>query len=402
MNHYRTEVKFTVDMRFDHLVILLLLLLLLLISLNASAASNNFSVNLILDGLPETVISWQRDRCEDIDIPDIGMRAFRRNDNKIIGLASHYVTRTLIGVDLVRLKKNGCNVAFRSSKNPDPTQYDDQTWLGATWTDDGKSIAAIGHHEYHGELHFGMCTGKTPRECRYGVLTLLGSRDGGDTFTRMSHSPIAAVNVPQKFDQGKDVGFFQPSNIFESEGMKYVFVRTSGGGGQSAATCLMRAKNPLEPNSWEIYDGKGFRSSLFDPYKDDAANDPVCAQISALNGMVWTVLRHRQRGVFIALLEVIEPGTKALRLATSVSKDLFNWPKPRLVNGVKFEWTGGCGADPVYHYPSLIDPDAPGRNFDTTDDDALLFLTAIHRKDCKMGMDRDLVFHRVHLKFEPD
>jgi hypothetical protein len=358
------------------------------------------SVRIEFLGSAEEVVRWQEDRCEDIDMPDTALRIFRRYDDKIIGVASHYVTYALIGSNLTQMKKNGCHVAFRSPKNPDPAQYNDQTWLAATWTDDGKSIAAIGHHEYHGELHPGMCAGKTPRECRYGVLSLLGSKDGGDTFTHVNLRPIAAVDVPQRFDQGKDIGFFQPSNIMEWEGLKYVFVRTSGGGKQLPAACLMRAKNPLEPESWEIYDGKGFRRSLFDPYKDEAAKDPVCAQIPGLNGMVWGLLRHRQRGVFIAILVVNEPGTKTLRLATSVSTDLLNWPKPLFVDGIKFEWSGECSDGPVYHYPSLIDPDAPGRNFDTTGDDALLFLTVIHRKDCKMGMNRDLVFRRVHLQFE--
>lgn len=358
-------------------------------------------VDIVFEDAFTEVTSWQRDRCEDIDIPDAGMRVFRRFDNKIVGIASHYVTRTLIGSDIKKLKKNQCNVAFQSSKNSNPAKFDDQTWLAATWTDDGKNIAAIGHHEYHGELHPGKCTGKTPRECRYGALLLFGSKDGGNTFTHVDLRPIAAVGVPQKFDQGKDIGFFQPSNIIEWEGMKYTFVRTSGGGKQKPATCIMRAQNPLTPKSWEIYDGNFFRPSLFDPYQDDIANAPICAQIPALNGLVWSVLRHRQRGIFIALLTVIDPSTGAVRLATSVSSSLLEWSKPRLVDGIKFEWLGECtNKDFVYHYPSLIDPDAPGRNFDTTDDDGLLFLTVINRKNCKMSMDRDLVFRRVHLKFE--
>lgn len=365
-----------------------------------AATATEPSVRLEFSGPIEDVVRWQKDRCEEVDIPDISLRAFRRSDNQIVGLASHYVTYTLIGSDLTRMKKSGCTAAFRSPKNHDPAKFDDQTWLGATWTDDGKNIAAVGHHEYHSEMHAGMCAGKTPRQCRYGVLSLLGSSDGGISFAHISNRPIAAVGVPQRFDQGKDIGFFQPSNIMEWEGLKYVFVRTSGGGQQPPATCLLRAKNPLEPESWEMYDGKEFRRSLFDPYKDEAANAPVCSQVPGLNGMAWGLLRHRERNVFIAVLVVLEPGAKTLRLAISASKDLLSWPKPRLVDGIKFEWSGECTGDPIWHYPSLIDPDAPGRNFDTTDDDAILYLTRINRINCKAGMDRDLVFQRVHLKFE--
>lgn len=357
------------------------------------------TVDLEFIGASQTVTRWQKDRCEDIDIPDTALRAFRRADGKVVAVASHYVTYTLVGSDLYGLKKDGCLVSYRSPKDPDPSHYDDQTWLAATWTDDGMSVAGVGHHEYHGELHPGRCAGKTPRECRYGVLSLFSSKDGGRSFGHANLRPIAAVSVTQQFDQGKDIGFFQPSNIMEWEGHKYMFVRTSGGGRQAPSACLMRATNPLKPDSWEIYDGKGYRQSLFDPYKDDPTKGPVCGQIPGLNGMVWGLLRHRSRDVFIALLAVNQPGTKTLRLAISASKSLLSWPRPKVVEGIAFEWSGECSAGPVYHYPSLIDPDAPGRNFDTTDDDALLFLTAINRRDCKMSLDRDLIYRRVHLRF---
>lgn len=348
---------------------------------------------------PETVVAWKRDKCEEIDIPDTGLRAFRRFDGQVVALASHYETRTLVGPNISSLRKNGCGVALKSKKSADPSSYDDQTWLAATWTDDGKRVTAIGHNEYHGEMHAGMCAGKTPRECRYGALTLFVSQDGGEHFGRAALRPIAAVPEKQKYEQGRDTGFFQPSNIFQYEDMKYVFVRTSGGGGQKPAACLMRAKDPAEPGSWEIYDGSGFRRSLFDPYKDDSAKAPICAQVSTLNGMVWSVLRHRQRGVYIAMLTVIDPATKKLTLATALSRNLLDWSKPRYVEGIDIQRTEVCDGNPVYIYPSLVDPDSPSRNFDTTDDEAVLFLTAISRQNCKMTMNRDLVSRRVRFVF---
>lgn len=107
------------------------------------------------------------------------------------------------------------------------------------------------------------------------------SSNGGKSFERASSRPIAAVPIKQDAQQGKDIGFFHPtSNIFEFEGMKYVFVRTAGGGQQKPATCLMRVKNPLDPESWQIFDGKEFKRSLLDPYRDEPEQAPICAQIS--------------------------------------------------------------------------------------------------------------------------
>lgn len=358
-------------------------------------AQENKGIGLEILSAPETVISWAKDKCEDIDIPDTGLRAYRRYDSKIIGIASHYVNRSLIGSRADRFQKNGCDVLFKSSHSADPKLFDDETWLASTWTDDGKNIAAIGHSEFHGEKHPGMCNGKTPRECRYVTLTLFASNDGGLKFQRSDLRPIAAAPVRQSIDQGKDLGVQQPSNIFQHEGMKYVFVRAIGGGAQSPATCLMRAKTPLDPNSWEVFDGKEFRRSMFDPYRDRIETATTCAQISLLNGMVWSVVRHRSRGLFIALLTVIDPSTKGLRLATATSTDLLNWTKPSPVDGIDIQKTQTCSNDPIYIYPSLIDPDSPDRNFDTTGDEAVLFLTAVHRTNCKMSLDRDLVSVRV-------
>lgn len=116
--------------------------------------------------------------------------------------------------------------------------------------------------------------------------------------------------------------------------------------------------------------------------------------------MVWSVLRHRQRDLYIALLTVLEPGNKTTRLATALSNDLLNWTKPRIIDGINIQQTKICDENPVYVYPSLVDPESPDRNFDTTNDDAVLFLTSIHRQECKYTLDRDLVLRHIRFIFD--
>lgn len=358
-------------------------------------ALNCWALDIKVDEPIKVLFSWQHDKCDELDIPDAGLRVFRRFDGQVVGIASHYVIRPLLGPSVTELKRRDCTPALVSQQRAEVSEFDDRIWLAATWTDDGRHIAAIGHNEYHGELH-ANCIGTSPRQCRYGVLTLFSSDDGGRSFRRSGVRPIAAPSVQFKRDQGRDVGYFQPSNVIDVAGIKYVFVRTTGGGRQNAATCLMRSQNPRDATSWEVYDGTGFKASSFDPYQDDQKNAVNCAQIPKLNGLVWSVVRHRDRGIFVAILTVIESASKKTRLAFSTSTNLLDWSSPRPIEGVELGWDDACSSE-FFHYPSLIDPEAPGRNFDSVGDHALLFLTAIHRSKCHATMDRDLVYRPVRI-----
>jgi hypothetical protein len=384
--------------KFLHVAVLTISLLVS--SAGRSPAQENLpAVRLEVLGAPRPVIDWNANRCSVQDIPDAGLRAYRRPDHTIVAFATHYENHRLVGPNFAELRKR-CELIYQGGRNPDPSAHDDQTWITATWTDDGDTVAAIGHNEYHGEHHTGMCHSRSPRQCRYGVLSLLISRDGGASFVRSTKKPIAAVPVRQAKDQKRETGFFQPSNIVEHNGRKYVFVRTSGGGAQQPATCLMRASNPTDSASWEIFDGQRFHPALFDPYVDPAHARPTCAQIPGLHGLVWSVLKHWRRGVFVSLMTILNPTTKETYLVTSTSKDLLRWSSPRRVDQIRLDWKKTCGPEPMLHYPSLLDPTSPARNFDTTEDLPLLFLSRFPRKNCKITMERDLIMLNTRLVFE--
>ena len=347
------------------------------------------AASLTVVGAPRSALVWRK--CENIDVVDAGLRAFRDRQGQVVGIASEYRTRIMTGPSLLEMSKH-CAVSLDSAANPDPAVHNDWTWILATWTPDGVNVLGIGHNEYHGENHAGRCLGKTPRECRYGTLVFLESHDGGRHFTRSATRPLAAVPVRQAGDFGKDIGFFSPSNIFHSGSAEYVFVRTSGGGAQPAATCLFRSSEPLNPDSWQMYDGKGFRTQRFDPYRDDTATYIPCAQIPRLNGMVWSVLTHEASGRLIALLTVIDPVTRQNRLAISTSQDPLHWTHPVMIAADFFGGKATCDKEGIYWYPSLIDPNSKARNFDTTGDNPVLFVANLHISKCRITMSRDLYY----------
>ena len=56
-----------------------------------------------------------------------------------------------------------------------------------------------------------------------------------------------------------------------------------------------------------------------------------------------------------------------------------------------------CGDPNPVGYPSLLDPDSPSRNFETTGRRPWLYFTRFHYKDCRNVLNRDLV--RVRVRF---
>lgn len=362
------------------------------------AAAEKAELKLVGD--PVTVFSWASDRCTDSDVPDSQLRAFRAADGRVVAFASEAATRALRGPDLLHLKRD-CAVAFESSGSSDPAAHDEWTWVTGVWSDDGVNVAALGHSEYQAEHHPGRCEGTTARTCRYDVILLLASTDSGTTFRRAADTPVAAPPVQQPEAQTKTIGFLNPSNIIEMDGWKYAFVLAAGVGTQRGGTCLMRARDPLRLDSWQMYRDGEFVASAYDPYTPNASTEARCTPVANLTGMVWSVVRHRPSGLYIAMLTVGGPGPKDISLALATSHDMLHWTKPDIVPGVAFQWMKPCPIAPAWHYPSLIDPNSPRRNFDTVGDDAVLFMTRLNLKGCRGSLDRDLVRIPVRLNVEP-
>src|SRR5579863_3915541 len=109
-----------------------------------------------LDGTRVAAFDTSKESCEQIDIPDDAARAFRDYKGTVHLIASHYVTRAGLGPTLETAKHN-CEVAYKSHHGGNIADFDDATWLNAFYNVDGKRIIALGHMEYHGWEHPGMC-----------------------------------------------------------------------------------------------------------------------------------------------------------------------------------------------------------------------------------------------------
>ncbi len=125
------------------------LLLCLIVTVATYGETPSGEVKII--GPEEIVFDWTRDRCDMVDIPDLPARAFRDADGKVQLLASHYVSRRMIG-DTLNSVKRECAIIMNSDYDPEPSKFNYKEWIASVYTVDGNTIYALVHDEYQGHV----------------------------------------------------------------------------------------------------------------------------------------------------------------------------------------------------------------------------------------------------------
>ncbi len=352
---------------------------------------------LTISGRPEILFDSLRDGCEPIDMPDINPRAFRDDKGQVVFFALHFVNRNLRGADLDHLKLD-CHVVLPSHFDPEPAHYDDRSYITATWTIDGRNIAALVHHEYHADDH-DRCAAKTSLACWYNSILAYRSNDGGTSFGKEKPLVVASAPFGQDVEQGRHRGFFNPSNIFSDGTHEYFFAATTGWQGQPYGACLFRTDNPMNPSSWRAFDGHGFNIRYADPYATKAAAPNSCAPIDPFVFPVGAVVRDRKSSLWIAVFQAA-PNKESFPVEGfyyASSSDLLHWSQARLLLAGKTLFSDLCTAGrSVIAYPSLLDAHANSRNFDDVADDVYLYFTTIKINHCETGQ-RWLVREKISI-----
>ncbi|TGD98294.1 hypothetical protein [Methylobacterium nonmethylotrophicum] len=357
---------------------------------------------LTLVGPPRTVFKAGRDACDGHDVPDAPARALREADGGVALFGMHYRNRAFRGRDFDSLKLD-CRVVLDSALRPEPEAFDDRTWITATWTEDGRRVEALLHEEYHADTH-DRCRATGTLPCWYNAVLAARSDDGGRSFTRTTPpTVVAAPPFRQEVGQGRHRGFFNPSNIFSDGRYRYFYASTTGWDGQPFGVCLFRSDDVSDPARWRAFDGKAFTARFPNPYLKGAKPVGPCAPVAPFPAPVGSVSRHRGSGAWIAVFQAAAGGVfPRSGLYWSTSRDLLAWDAPRLLIAGPTLYDDPCtaGGD-LISYPSLIDPEAPGRNFDTVGDTAMLYYATLRTKGCEVTSERDLVRRPVAIKVWP-
>ena len=365
------------------------------------------NARLEVSGEQEVVFDWSTDRCEDFNIPDLAVRAFRDAEENVNLVLAHPTAYRMTGSDLNELSID-CDPIHASLNDPDPAVFADNTWISATYTQDGETIYALGHNEYQGHTHPGKCPQNDYFACWYNSITLLISTDGGESFVPAVEPPGHFVaGLPVQYEAGKGAyGLRAPSNIIQGpDGYYYTFVNLASERSERQYVCALRTLDLSDPAGWRFWDGEGFNGRFINPYlePDAAPAEHLCQPYAidqighALNENITynTVL---ERFVLIGISADQIDGREVWGFYYAFSKDLAEWTRRQLLIEVPLPWTvESPGSDLSYLYPSLLDPDSPDRNFATTDQTAYLYFT--RNNSGHSSLDRDLV--RVPVKFVP-
>ena len=172
------------------------------------------------------MFDYTEDACSPIDIPDAPARAFRDADGQVHLIASHYVTRAMVGPSLDTVRHD-CRRLMVSDLDGDPARFDDREWITAPYTTDGRTVHALVHDEYQGDKHPGRCPSEDYLKCWYNSITLARSTDGGRTFTHAAPPRHLVASVPYRYEpDAGPFGLFQPSNIVRGpeDGFYYALI----------------------------------------------------------------------------------------------------------------------------------------------------------------------------------
>jgi hypothetical protein len=332
----------------------------------------------VLDGPRTAVFDTAKNSCELIDIPDAPARAFRDYRRIVHLIASHYVLRQDLGPSLDTVKHD-CRVDFNSAHDPLPQDYNDSTWLDSFYSLDGRNVVALGHMEYHGWEHPGMCHSTDDNACWYNADTFLLSNDGGYRFASFKAPANYVIGLPFRYeiDQGPE-GYSVDTNIVKVGRWYYAMATDwpwppscyTGGG----TDCLVpfggspiRTSDIFDVTSWRGWNGTKFSVRFVDPYLGPVA-DPAAHIYTPVPYMYYVnaINIFEPSRLFVATLW--DPWNTAYGppgLYLSTSTNLIDWGAPTLVvtqaqlraKEPKGNWS--------YAYFSLLDPRSGDPNFST-------------------------------------
>ena len=347
-------------------------------------------------GSEETVFNWSTDRCEDLDLPDVPASVVRRADGMLVMSAgdapNNYVS---VGPDFSSLKRVCDHPALVSGDSWYPDTYDNYDWVEVLYRE-GDVIHALVDVEYHDPISANCAPGDAApgNPCWYNSITYASSTDGGATFTHPT--PPAHVVAPpwQKWDptgNPTNYGYYWPSGIVRAADNYYYFIFLTkvrfGGDGM----CLARTQTLGDPTSWRAWDGTGFNLQMNSPYT--SPEPPVsCTSViddpDVLAQPVLTFNTYLNKYLLVGGGQAGGPTEWACGIYYKLSSDLIHWTPMRLIR-TAIPWSSGAclpGTEVGIIYPSIIDHNNTGDNFEKSGQTPYLYYTRDHG-----GLDRDLV-----------
>lgn len=360
-------------------------------------------------GTPEMIFDYSADACNAENSVDAYARVFRDVNNDIQLLLSHTSAFRMVGSNFDNLSVDCANGAIFESDN-DSTQgnYNYAEWLYSPYTEDGKTIHALVHQEYHGYDFSGMCNSSDPLDCWYNAISYATSSDTGKTYTQPNAPNHLVASTPYTYDPNfaNRQGAFGPSNIIKhpTDGYYYAMFYTEEYQDQQGGTCLMRTNNLSDPTSWRFWNGTDFSLTNSDPYNAPAPIPGLNTFTTVSGGKQLAGLSY---STYFDMFILVGPSKKWVASLGGyvegfyymLSDDLLEWSAPKLMYPINLINTGVTPNLSLEYgmYPSLIDHADTSRNFEYVGQTAYLYYTKWNNSVNTGDPNRDLM--RVEVTF---
>ena len=347
-------------------------------------------------GTPELVGSeedfwvWATDSCKYTMTPDGSLRAYRDSNDKIIVHLAHYDNYRLTGTSFDNLTSD-CNIILSSNWDTDPSNHDNQHWLGGGYTEDGINVHALVHNE-----NWSKANDAASGDYYSTSIVYYSSSDGGVTWTRPTdyvvYSESDNTSGYSDFNEIGHVGVEAKSNIIKHDGYYYTLLETNQieiNNGRTAQflTYIIRTNNLSDPNSWRGWDGSGYNVELGDRY-NETINTNSLAHLN--KGSVWegNVAYHNENLLYSNYFEkfmIVGFGQFGNKNGVyyTLSDDLIHWSQRILVKTwdsddyIIGETDTRERTNNQYRvsYAGVIDHNSSDRNFGTVGEEAYLYWT---------------------------
>ena len=284
---------------------------------------------------PFQIVATER-KCDDVDLPDTSLRAFRLANGSIRAFATHYRNRALVGSNFANLSES-CSVVYEGARDPDPSHFDYKTWIAATWLAADGSVFALGHNEYQAQEIAGRCSFRDYFACWYNGIVLLRSADSGRTFQRYgSHGGVLLVpDYVDTLGQGHPRGYTNPTNLVRSGDFVYSLVAFSGLDPKDRGRCVLRSSLPITADSWQILTDDGYLKPNGSPFQ--GKSKLRCRYIEGVNGYVGSIAKAAGSDVFVAV--VAEDDSAGGSIVAYFSRDLLHWSDRQVLVHVSLFWS---------------------------------------------------------------
>lgn len=375
-------------------------------------------------GEEEIVFDYERDRCADLDLPDVYAHAIRTAGGIVLASGNAPDNYFMFGPDFNSLER-GCEPVLRSGDRWEVEAFDHQEWITSLFSDDGgATIHALVHTEYHDPFAPNCKPGVTDpsNPCWYNFVSYAVSRDGGRSFTQPDTPEHLVAMLPFQWNAAAvprgsppPHGYFEPSNIVRHDGFYYsiLFAITSSTDAGRRGSTVMRTHDLSDPGSWRLWDGEEFSIPLVNPYplepEDPSSLLPAFVSRPVIRDLRGSLTWNSSLGQFMLIGAGVHPveGVETCGFFLSRSSDLINWSHPQLIRSTVLGWPPCDRPSPEQAargirqeaYPSIIDHNAPDVNFTQVGSTAFLYFmqNMDNFSPGGWGLRRDLV--RIPIRF---